>query len=345
MNKCLITKLSGSVNNDNLPQLGKMLVKIGTPTSGVAHLQVKFNKDETVVVKNGYFTDTTGAENKGASLEIKNGSAGNIYFSNNDCVVSIPKYTIASFNDNGVGTHDTIEFDLSELKYSANLDFLYFTSPLITGDIEALKNNIKLTTIFFKSTLVTGDISNLKGLSKIKTLSLSNTLITGDISNLKDMSEINTLYLPSPLITGNIAALAKMISLKTLTLLSPLITGDISVLNNMTKLTSDVRFNGKLTGEISNLPLKFLSFNKVTKLSWSGTRPSNMKIIALERVNLGNNVDKALNDLAQCEVGFVSSDDYWRKKITIYGTRTSASDNAISTLQSKGYTVSVTPEQ
>ena len=46
---------------------------------------------------------------------------------------------------------------------------------------------------------------------------------------------------------------------------------------------------------------------------------------------------------AKCNVGFISSDPSWFKAIKVHGTRTSASDEAIQTLQSKGYTISVNP--
>ena len=46
---------------------------------------------------------------------------------------------------------------------------------------------------------------------------------------------------------------------------------------------------------------------------------------------------------AKCNVGFTSSDQSWFKAITVHGNRTSASDEAIQTLQGKGYTISVNP--
>ena len=48
-----------------------------------------------------------------------------------------------------------------------------------------------------------------------------------------------------------------------------------------------------------------------------------------------------LQDLAQCQIGFTSSDTPYYKIISIAGNRTSASDDAVATLQQKGYTVSI----
>lgn len=49
-----------------------------------------------------------------------------------------------------------------------------------------------------------------------------------------------------------------------------------------------------------------------------------------------------LQDLANCKAA-IQSDIAYYKAITATGTRTTASDAAVQTLQSKGYTVSITP--
>ena len=43
---------------------------------------------------------------------------------------------------------------------------------------------------------------------------------------------------------------------------------------------------------------------------------------------------------AKCVVGFTSSDNSFKKAITARGTKTSASDAAVATLQQKGYGIS-----
>ena len=102
----------------------------------------------------------------------------------------------------------------------------------------------------------------------------------------------------------------------------------------------------KLTGDLAILPVscRFVSFqnDKGSVFTWS-TRPSTAKIIAIEGNVSITNIDKMLQDQAQCQVGFSSNDSEWYKKISCVGTRTSASDAAVATLQSKGYTVSITP--
>ena len=58
---------------------------------------------------------------------------------------------------------------------------------------------------------------------------------------------------------------------------------------------------------------------------------------------MNEDVDKMLVNQAKCQVGFNSNSPSWYKTIQIIGARTSASDAAVQTLQSKGYTVSITP--
>ena len=121
-------------------------------------------------------------------------------------------------------------------------------------------------------------------------------------------------------------------------------TGDIGRLNNLTKLTEVLIKYSKLTGDLAQLPnsLRFASFadDKGSTLTWS-TRPSSAKIIAIQATATISNIDKMLQDQAQCQVGFSANEAIWYKSISVAGTRTSASDEAVATLQKKGYTISI----
>ena len=101
-----------------------------------------------------------------------------------------------------------------------------------------------------------------------------------------------------------------------------------------------------MTGDLAVLPssLRFISFSgdKGSVLNWSN-RPSSAKVIAVGGSPKVVELDKMLQDEANCSVGFNSSDSNVYKTISVIGTRTSASDAAVQALQSKGYTVSITP--
>ena len=124
------------------------------------------------------------------------------------------------------------------------------------------------------------------------------------------------------------------------------ITGDIGKLRTLTKCAEIYLFYGKFTGDLATLPsvcrYVSLEYDKGSVLTWS-TRPSSAKIIAMSVKATLTNIDKMLQDQAQCQVGFIESDELWKKRILIGGTRTSASDAAVQTLQSKGYTVAINP--
>ena len=101
----------------------------------------------------------------------------------------------------------------------------------------------------------------------------------------------------------------------------------------------------KVSGDLATLPVdcRFVSLDTNANFTW-GTRPSSSKIVAIENSPKISNLDKMLQDQAACQSGIKSGDAAAYKTITATGTRTSASDAAVQTLQSKGYTVSITPE-
>ena len=102
--------------------------------------------------------------------------------------------------------------------------------------------------------------------------------------------------------------------------------------------------NGICSGDLSKLAnsLYFISFrDSTTRLTWT-ERDTSANIIAIEGSPNVDNIDKMLQDLANCKAAFPSETTYY-KNITATGARTSASDAAVQTLQSKGYTVSIIP--
>jgi hypothetical protein len=119
------------------------------------------------------------------------------------------------------------------------------------------------------------------------------------------------------------------------------LTGEISALSTLSKCNTISLQYSKLTGDLAILPNAccevYLYYNKGSVFTWS-TRPSSAYIISLGGASLYSNVDKMLQDQAQCQVGPTAN-----KTISATGTRTSASDAAVTTLQQKGYTVSITP--
>lgn len=146
---------------------------------------------------------------------------------------------------------------------------------------------------------------------------------------------------------GNLDVVKNQTSLNTCALYSSGIYGDLSSLSSLNNLGL-VRLNKtKVTGDLSKLPSSVYCtiFDSETSLSWDGERDSSSYIMAINDTPTLNNVDNMLINQAKCRAytyGNASSTP-WNFTISVKGTRTSASDAAVTTLQQKGYTVSITP--
>ena len=210
-------------------------------------------------------------------------------------------------NDIWVNGNSDVEIAILD-KYSLTNISAYYQGE---QSVDAYGNNIKFS------------ISDLKYSTALANLALYNTQVSGDIDNLKNLTALTTLYFDNTQISGDIAAL-----------------------KNLTGLTELSLKRGKFTGDLAMLPSKcrFVSFqnDKGSVFTW-GTRQSTAKIVAIEGNVRITNIDKMLQDQAACQIGFDGSSPSYFKIISATGTRSSASDAAVQTLQSKGYTVSITP--
>ena len=333
MNKCLVTKLNGSSNNPELLRLGEMhvkILKVQNPTSETQGFSLMANKPVTLeIVSDGYFTDETLTENKGKVI-VLDAKINQIFVNgNNDVEIAIlNKYIlnyIASFAN--INSNEKYgknkELNISDLKYSTALIYLNFANTKVSGNIGELKALTNMENLELANTKVSGNIGELKTLTSLTNLNLSNTKVSGNIGELKTLTSLTKLYLYNPDVplTGNIS--------------------ELSTLSNCSEMGFQY---SKLTGDLATLPAScrfvLLNNSRGSELTWS-TRPSSAKIIAMQGNARLDNIDKMLQDQAQCQVGFSSKDSPQYKTISISGNRTSASDEAVATLQQKGYTISI----
>lgn len=329
MEKCLITKLNGSVQNDSLLRIGEFCIKVSkveSPTADSQKFSVRNNKDTHLrIIGNGYFTNETLSENKGKVMDIAANTETLVYYSNGDYeIVVSEKYSLGSFG---------AFLSTSWKDFKGKLSF----------DIESLKYSPNITNLMLSNTQVTGDIAVLGKLTGLQILILSNTQITGDISVLGKLTGLVHLRLSDTQVTGDIAVFGKLTGLTDIpSVLNTKVTGDISVYKN-TK-TNQLQFKGtRVYGDLSVLPNNVLwvqGNSNTGTFTWTGIK-NRTNILALEKCNC-NNIDAFLNDMATLEAKFIG-EYIWYKTISLIGTRTSASDAAVQTLQSKGYTVSITP--
>ena len=355
MGKCLITRLNGSVSNSSIPKIGEMRIKvlpIASPSKESQCFIFSFNKQATVeIIGDGYFTDETLTLNNGKKVIIAPNVSTSVYVSNGNFEISILcKYdliTILTYTL-GLGVDNKDMSSIDSLKYSYALENINLPNTKAFGDIDGLKDLLNLKGINFSHTQVSGDIGGLEKCVKLTNINMPNTQVSGDIGGLGKLTALQSLILPNTQVSGDIGGLGKLTALTNISLnnISVPFTGDIGNLKNLTKLKEVLIKSSTLTGDLATLPesLRFASFDndKGSTFTWS-TRPSSAKIIAIEGTATISNIDKMLQDQAQCQVGFSTNDQIWYKSISVSGTRTSASDAAVQTLQSKGYTVSVTP--
>lgn len=136
--------------------------------------------------------------------------------------------------------------------------------------------------------------------------------------------------------TGDIANFAKVPGIQSIVCTSENIYGDISSFKNVSDFTSISVPN--ITGDLSTLGINFKTISSKLPLSWKNERSSESLIISITGGNdFGGDLDNMLINQAKCK----KAENYWEYRISVKGNRTAASDGAITTLQQKGYTVSI----
>lgn len=327
MGKCLVTKLAGAVTgNNNLLRLGEMRIKVGKvsdPTSSSQCFGINVTQDTKLeIIGDGYFTDSSLAENKGKELTVTSFSSPSrqtkVYYSNSDIEIAVlSKYAISNFQLEKEFSGN-LSFDVENLKYSKSLTYINSTKSQIYGDIINFKDLTNLVALSLDSTQVYGDIANISKLTNLSTLKLRNTQVYGDISNFANLTNLSSLGLEYTKVQG-----------------------DISFCKNFTNL-SQLSFKGVsgIFGDLGILPDNILFFSS-DKGAFTWNTSSRTYIIAMEKIKC-DKIDTLLNDMATKTAKFGGEESWW-KTISLIGSRTSASDAAVQTLQSKGYTVSITP--
>ena len=176
-------------------------------------------------------------------------------------------------------------------------------------------------------------------------LKVSNSNLVGNFTSQQVIEVTNCTYNGGDFNLSNIPSNRLLSSIS---LLNSKVKGDISYFNannfpNLTLLeTWGNSMPEQIYGDISKImPLGgFISLGLTENpLSW--TERTSGKIIAMSLINLGTNVDKMLLDQSSLEVG----SKYKYKTISVTGTKTSTSYSAIQILQSKGFTVYITPSK
>lgn len=279
MNKCLVTKLNGTIDNSDILKLGEMRVyfsKKDDSNKANRGVLLIFNKDVEISIVNGHFTDSTLEKDLGTTSSFLAGNENTVFVSNDDCYISIPnKYALTRISVANSSYLSTIKFDIEDLAYSTAMNRLEVGYSNVYGDINKLKKLENITYLIFAGT---------------------------------EIESTNSIFVMS--------------SLKHL---------EVS-----RRTTLDAARIGK--------NVLYFDGGNSKKISWSNRESSN-SIFGMHDVHLRDNTDAALINLSTCTYKQEADNSPSYKKIQIYGKRTSASDSAISILQGKGYTITVTPDE
>ena len=328
MGKCLITKLSGSVQNDSLLRIGEFSIrvsKVESPTADSQRFVVNNSKDAQLrIIGDGYFTNETLTENKGKVMDIAANAETLVYYSNGDYEIAVSE-----------------KYSLTTIGIFLSTDWKDFKGKL-SFDIESLKYSTNITRLFLDNTQVTGDIAVFGKLPNITSLNLGKTQVTGDIAVFGKLPSLTKLSFENTQVTGDIAVFGKLPNLSEVpSVNNTKVTGDISVYKNTKE--NQLRFIGtSVYGDLSVLPnnVLWVQGGNTGTFTWTGIK-NRTNILVLDHCKC-DKIDAFLNDMATLEAKFIG-EQIWYKTISLIGTRTSASDAAVQTLQSKGYTVSIIP--
>lgn len=208
MEKCLVTKLQGVIDDDSLPKIGELVI---LPQEGKIDVSLGFTEDTTIrTFGDAYFTDGNYVRNLGTTKKLtayNNGSWGDHIYVKvvNNGGLKVPIYKLRIFvNGKGIGDYNRFAFASPEkarfvFNSEDNFDFAIFSkeSYLVyiklnrtkKQDISCINsvNNLSDTLNFGKSSMY-GDISVFKKFSKFDTL-VSPETVKGEVS------QINASYL------------------------------------------------------------------------------------------------------------------------------------------------------
>ena len=379
MNKCFITKLPSSVDNDNLPVLGQLkinwLKQDNLTNNDSRAIGLATNDSIVVKVSGAHFTDRTLTSNLGNTKTITsaNGEVW-LYVSNDvDAILTIDnKYSLTELNfsyDNNWSIPRSASFDIEDIRYCTNLTVLKSPRIQVSGDISAVSNLTKLTELDLYRTTVSGDIDSLANLTNITYLGLNGTTVSGDIASLVNLTKLTYLDLNSTTVSGDISVVSKFTNLSNLNLNNTIVSGDISAVSKLTNLTylnlNNTTVSGNidslanltklphltnlkgisLTGDMSKIPAKVSFISQTgrkvsTNFTWTANGRQNATLLAIEGNIPFDTVSMDNMLIDQATCTVASSASMgYERTIAVFGTRTSASDAAVAAIQNKGITI------
>ena len=226
MGKCLVTKLKGSVLNNNLPLLGVLTVKFSADSINqrigqFSKVTFKCNKQIVYQAQNGLdLKEYTLEANTELSLSttwfnikaletgehvfyIKKDVSESCLFEKPSTFVGLSYLTaLKSFSANALDA-----YDIAFLQKSKNLIELHLSGKFF-GDLSAI-DGLHISVAEFNSKNIEGNLSNISN-TALKRLNVHTGKIQGNISVLGNCVNLITLDLSNSSISGKLEELAKL---------------------------------------------------------------------------------------------------------------------------------------
>lgn len=344
MKNCITTKLKEAVTGNGFFKANELVFKLTATENTWLRWISKYTSATTATLEGGaYFVSGDGStESLGTSKQVT-GDEISIFVPKGEHYLKIQdktkisalgsadfsSFTFQDFINNSTSPSFKIELYGDTLKYATNITVMHLTTPYYCFyEIASIfrNKNIVRAIITAKDILI-GTVKELfEGPGTIEALTIKNqTKLTGDTSilNGKEMIEL--------ILSGNIFDInlndLYNIKGKGLTITDHL--GKIR--GNPLNLNDDVAWLGLKKSEDIILDNDNLFATRTRVISGEGLRFLDSGAIDTFLIaNASRAAYPNLNTLSP-----------WMKYISIYGTRTPASDAAISTLQSKGYTITL----
>lgn len=202
MNKCLVTKLNGVVNNNTILKLGEFRIKVIDAPSSKRTIWLKANKEINLsIIGDGYFLDNTDTNNIGKTLTLGPENMDEVHFSNGTYEISVTsKYDITEFETKA----SNCIFDLSCFNYSKSIKRIVDKYFCITGKVD-LSNLTLLEELILEKSNTSFDLSDVESLNSAKTIMLNNVI--GNVKSLYGLNSLNVLSLKNANVSGDIAKL------------------------------------------------------------------------------------------------------------------------------------------
>ena len=209
MNKCLVTKLAGIVDNDSLMKVGEFSISVNSVKSPTQKSQsfIIRNSNNCVlrIVGDGYFTNETLAANKGKSLAVNAGIQTTVYFSNGDYDIYISgKYSI------NLAEFYNCPINLDDFKYSYNISQI--TCSIAFGSLKSISNKPLRKLVIFNANNVSGSFKDLKDLNFDYGFNISNISGIQNIEYLKNIT-CSEIGIQNCTLVGNVAILNNNVQL------------------------------------------------------------------------------------------------------------------------------------